>query len=81
MTFPTSLNDQITDAVTQSTLASFGAARATALAVSQQTWAQAMGLGFQNAVTRQQNGHLIAEALMAKAVETLSCNKTGAGNG
>lgn len=68
MTWPTPINDQITDAVTQSSLMAIGTAPTQALAAQQQVWAHAMGLGFENAVARQQAGQVLAEAFLASVV-------------
>lgn len=68
MANPTPVNGQITDAVTQTAVLTVGAAPATALMTQQQVWAHAMGIGFENAVARQQAGQTLAEALLAAAV-------------
>ncbi len=68
MAWPTNVNGKITDAVTQSALMALGTAPATALGAQQQVWAHAMGLGFENAVARQQAGQTLAEAFLAAVV-------------
>ncbi len=68
MALPTSVNGQITDAVTQSALMSLGTAPATALGAQQQVWAHAMGIGFENAAARQQAGQTLAEAFLSAVV-------------
>lgn len=69
MAEPTEVNGQITDAVTQTVVLSPGSAPASALMTQQQVWSHAMGLGFENAVSRQQAGQTLAEALLAAAMQ------------
>ncbi len=47
MAWPTAINDQITDAVTQSNLSVLGQANATAIGTSSQSLAQAFGMQLQ----------------------------------
>jgi hypothetical protein len=68
MAFPTAVNDQITDSVTQSGVTVLGDAPATALAMVYQSAAQAMGLAAQNAVAAQQSFAAISQAATASAV-------------
>lgn len=56
MAFPTSVNNQITDAVTQSNVMVLGAAPATAVSTLYQAVAQAMGNAANNATMAQQQG-------------------------
>lgn len=68
MAFPTAVNDQITDAVTQNAVQVLGAAPAMAMGAIYQALAQATGLLFQNAVAAQQLGATIAQAVAAQGV-------------
>ncbi len=62
MTFPTSVNDQITDAVTQSNVKVIGEAPAMAMGSIYQTMAHSTGILFQNAVSAQQQQNTLAQA-------------------
>lgn len=64
MTFPTAVNDQITDAVSQTLLTTVGAAQQVSAGTQQQAFAHALGLAMQNAVSRQQAGQTLADALV-----------------
>lgn len=71
MAFPTAVNSQITDAVTQSNVKVLGDAPAQALGSLYQASAQALGLALQNAVANQQSANSLANAVVARAVEVL----------
>lgn len=71
MAFPTSVNSQITDAVTQTNVKVLAEAPAQALAQLYQTMAQAAGLAGANAVTAQQQGNDLATAVTTRCVEAL----------
>ena len=71
MAFPTSLNSQITDAVTQSNVKVIGEAPAMALASLYQSLAHAAGIAGQNLVTQQQNANTLAQALVSRCVQSL----------
>ncbi len=71
MAFPTSVNDQITDAVTQSNVKVLGDAPAIAMGAIYQTAAQAAGLAAQNAVSNQQNVNELAIAVVTRCVNAL----------
>jgi hypothetical protein len=71
MAFPTSVNDQITDAVTQANVKVLGDAPAQALAALYQSIAQSIALSAQNAVAAQQNANTLMEAVVAKTVAHL----------
>lgn len=64
----TSVNSQITDAVTQSDDTVLGDAPGLALALVYQSLAQATSLAFLNATQQQQQGNMIAQAATAAAV-------------
>ncbi|HHN0553449.1 TPA: RebB family R body protein [Pseudomonas aeruginosa] len=65
MSFPTAVNDQITDAVTQSNVKVVGEAPAMALGTIYQTMAHSTGILFENAVSAQQQQNALALALAA----------------
>ena len=71
MAFPTAVNSQITDAVTQSNVQVLGEAPAMALGSLYQSMAHSMGLAAQNAVTNQQNTNTVAQAVITKCVAAL----------
>jgi Killing trait len=71
MAFPTAVNDQITDAVTQSNVKVLGDAPAQALGTLYQSVAQALSTAAQNAVTQQQNGDILAQAATTRCVNVL----------
>ena len=71
MAFPTSVNDQITDAVTQSGTQVLGDASAQAMGLIYQAAAQAQGLAAANAVAHQQNAVVLAQAATTLAVNAL----------
>ena len=71
MAFPTSVNSQITDSVTQSNVKVLGDAPAQALGSLYQAIAQAQGLAAQNAVSAQQQATVTAQAATTLGVSTL----------
>lgn len=71
MAFPTAVNSQITDSVTQANVQVLGDAPAQALSSLYQASAQALGLALQNAVANQQSANSLANAVVARAVEVL----------
>lgn len=71
MAFPTSVNDQITDAVSQSNVQVLGDASAQAAGVLAQSMAQAIGLAAMNATAQQQNTATLAQAVTARATAAL----------
>ncbi len=62
MAFPTAVNDQITDAVTQSNVKVIGEAPAMAMGSIYQTMAHSTGILFENAVSAQQQQNVLALA-------------------
>jgi hypothetical protein len=68
----THLNATVTDAVSQSNLSALGTAPAVAVGLLQQVGAHAVGLQVQNAVARQQNTSVLADAIVGKAVVLLN---------
>jgi len=71
MAFPTSVNGQITDAVTQSNVKVLGDAPAIAMSNLFQATSQALALAAQNATTSQQSGNVVAQAATAQGVALL----------
>lgn len=72
MAFPTAVNSQITDAVTQSNVKVISEAPAMALGNLYQTLAHSTGLAYENAVNQQQNMNTIAQASVTRCVNTLT---------
>ena len=68
MAFSTSVNSQITDAVTQSDVTVLGHAPAMALGVVYQSVAHAVGLAAQNAVAAKQSLAAVGQAVTASAI-------------
>jgi hypothetical protein len=71
MAFPTALNSQITDAVTQSNVKVIGEAPAVALGSLYQSLAHAAGIAGENLVTQQQNANSLSQALLSRCVQSL----------
>jgi hypothetical protein len=71
MAFPTAVNDQITDAVTQANVQVLADAPAMALGTLYQSVAQATGIAAQNAVAHQQNSNNVSLAVTTRCVNAL----------
>lgn len=71
MAFPTAVNSQITDAVTQSNVQVLGESPAMAIGSLYQSMASAMGIAMQNSVSQQQNANAVAQAVTTRCIETL----------
>jgi hypothetical protein len=71
MAFPTSVNDQITDSVTQANVKVLADAPAMALANLYQATAQALANAAHNATTGQQQNSITAQAATTMGVTTL----------
>jgi hypothetical protein len=71
MAFPTSVNDQISDSVTQANVKVLGDAPAMALASLFQATAQALANSAHNATTSQQQNNVTAQASTTMGVTTL----------
>lgn len=71
MAFPTSVNSQTTDSVTQSNVEVLGASPATAMASLMQAAAHSSGIAAVNAVQAQQNLTTISHAVTTASVEML----------
>lgn len=72
MAFPTAVNDQITDSVTQANLKVLGDAPAVALANLYQATAQALANAAHNATLAQQQTAILAQAATTLSVRVLS---------
>jgi hypothetical protein len=71
MAFPTAVNSQITDAVTQANVKVLGDAPAMAMGNLYQATAHATGLALQNAVNAQQQSQVLAQAVATRCVQTI----------
>lgn len=71
MAFPTAVNDQITDSVTQANVKVIGDAPAIAMANLYQATAQALANAAHNATSAQQQSNLTAQAATVMGVATL----------
>lgn len=71
MAFPTSVNSQITDSVSQSNVQVVAEAPAMAMGSLYQSMVQSMSLAAQNAVSNQQNSNTLSQAVITKCVNSL----------
>ena len=71
MAYPTSVNNQITDAVTQASVALLGESPAVAMANLYQATAQALANAAHNATTAQQQANILAQAVTTQGVALL----------
>ena len=71
MAFPTSLNSQITDSVSQADVQVLGDAPAIAMGNLYQAVAQALSNAAHNATNAQQQNFTLAQAVTASCVQTL----------
>ncbi len=71
MAFPTAVNNQITDAVTQSNVSVVGAAPAQAMGGLYLSSAHSLGLAATNATVAQQQGYILAQAATTRCVLAL----------
>ena len=71
MAFPTAVNSQITDAVTQANVQVLGVAPAQALGMLEVALSQSLALAAANAVAQQQNANILMNAVSARAVARL----------
>jgi len=71
MAYPTNVNSQITDAVTQANLAVLGDSPVVALANLYQATAQALANAAHNATFAQQQANILAQAATAQGVALL----------
>ena len=68
----TTVNAQITDAVTQTNVKVLAEAPAQAMASLYQVGAQANGISMQNAVTNQHNLNQLNAAIVSQAIKTIN---------
>ena len=68
MAFPTAVNDQITDAVTQSNVKVLGEAPTMAMGAIYQSLAHSTGILYENATAAQQNQAILAQAATTQGV-------------
>lgn len=80
MAEPTAVNDQITDAITQSSVKVLGEAPAQALGALYQATAQALANAAHNAVNAQQQSYVTAQAATTQGVALLYSVDTAAGS-
>lgn len=71
MAFPTAVNSQITDSVTQSNTSVLGHIPATATGFLQQATAQALANAAHNATFAQQQANILAQAVTSASVKHL----------
>ena len=71
MAFPTAVNDQITDSVTQSNVKVVAEAPAMAMGSLYQSAAHSLGLAYENAVNRQNESNILASATTSSAVSKI----------
>lgn len=71
MAFPTAVNSQITDSVTQSNVEVLASAPAQAMGSLYQAMANSSGLAAHNAVSNQQNSNTISGAVVTQCVAKL----------
>ncbi|MFD2568940.1 RebB family R body protein [Pseudotenacibaculum haliotis] len=71
MAFPTAVNDQVTDSVTQANVETLCSAPAMAMGSLFQTSAHSLSLAFENAVTNQQQQNTINDASTTNCIALL----------
>ena len=81
MAYPTAVNDQITDAVTQSNVKVLGEAPAMAMGTIYQTMAHSTGILFENAISSPQQQNTLALAAANMGVMQIYSLDTMAGAG
>ena len=81
MSFPTTVNDQITDAVTQANVKVLAEAPAMAMGSMFQTMAHSTGILFENAVSAQQQQNTLTQAAANMGVMQIYSMDTMAGAG
>lgn len=71
MAFPTAVNNQITDAVTQSNISVMASAPSVAMGSLYQSMAHSLGLAYENSVASQQQLATISQAVTTNCVALL----------
>lgn len=79
MAFPTAINSQITDAITQSNVKVIGEAPAIAIASIYQVMSHSIGILMQNAVGQQQQQNTLAQAASNQGVMQMYSIDTSSG--
>lgn len=77
MAYPTAVNNQITDAVTQANVKVLGDAPAMAMSMVYQSMAQSLSLAMQNAVLAQQQMNVTLQAATTEGASTLYAALSG----
>lgn len=75
MAFPTSVNDQITDSVTQSNVKVVGESPAMAMGTLYQTISSSLSTATQNAVANQQQSATVSDTATAVCIDKILGNK------
>jgi hypothetical protein len=78
MAYPTAVNNQITDSVTQANVEVLGVAPSQAMSMLYQATAQALGNAAHNATTAQQQANVTAQAATTMGVAALYSLDTAA---
>lgn len=71
MAFPTAVNDQVTDSITQSNVKVVGESPAVSMGTVYQTSAHSIGLSFENAVNNQAQQNILANSAITTSVAKL----------
>jgi dihydroxyacetone kinase-like predicted kinase len=71
MAFPTAINSQITDSITQANVHALGNVSAVAVSLLYQAAAQALANAAHSATGAQQQGYVMAQAATTRGVATL----------
>jgi len=79
MAYPTPVNSQITDAVTQQSVSVLGSASAMAMGTVYQAMAHSIGILYQNATQAQRSASIAAQAATNQGVIQLYANTSMAG--
>ncbi|ARV15200.1 RebB family R body protein [Polaribacter sp. SA4-12] len=75
MAFPTSVNDQITDSVTQTNIQVVGEASAIAMGSLYQTASNSLSIAIQNSVSNQQQNNIVATTATSICVKKILSKK------
>jgi hypothetical protein len=71
MAFPTAVNDQITDSVTQSNVSVLSEASAMAMGTLYQTTSSSLSLAIQNSIANQQQNSTVATTATTISIEKI----------
>jgi hypothetical protein len=77
MAFPTAVNSQITDAITQANVKVLGDAPAQAMGSVFQAMAHSIGLVFESAANQQQQNFTLSQAVTTRCVQVLLGDRAG----